>query len=291
MQLAIDKARVLVEALGWIRKFRDRHIVIKLGGSALDDTDSVRSVLTDVVFMATVGMRPILIHGGGKAITRAMAETGIQPRFVAGRRYTDDDTLAIVSRVLGELSDQLVQEITRQGATAQKLHCDHNPFLFARPIHLPDETGAAIDLGHVGEVVGIDRGLVSTICSEGIIPVVPCVAVDEKGQRYNVNADTAAAAVARLLNVEKLVFLSDVPGILRDPGDPGSLISHIDAASCRRMIDDGTIHTGMVPKVDAALEAVSAGVGKVHLIDATMPHSLLLEIYSNTGVGTEIVPG
>lgn len=290
MQHAIDKARVLVEAMSWIRQFRDRYVVIKLGGSALDDEDSVRAVLADVVFMATVGMKPILIHGGGKAISRAMAESGIEPRFVAGRRYTDDATLDIVSRVLGELSDSLVGIIESHNAQARRLHSDECRLLVGEPLKLTDEDGQPIDLGNVGQVVGLDRGLIATVCSEGVIPVVPCLAIADDGRRYNVNADTAAAAVARFLNVEKLVFLSDVPGILRDPADPESLISHIDAAGCRELIAAGTIHTGMVPKVDAAVEAVDAGVRKVHLIAADMPHSLLLEIYSDTGVGTEIVP-
>lgn len=291
MQHAIDKARVLVEAMSWIRQFRDRYIVIKLGGSSLDDEESVRGVLADVVFMATVGMKPIIIHGGGKAISRAMSDANIEPRFVDGRRYTDDATLDIVSQVLGELSDSLVAVISEQGASARKLHCaDHN-LLIGEPLVLKDESGAAIDLGNVGRVIAMDRGLIASVCSEGVIPVIPCLAVSPDGRRFNVNADTAAAAVARFLNVEKLVFLSDVPGILRDPDDANSLISHLDAAGCRKMIQDGTIHTGMVPKVDAALDAVDAGVRKVHLVAANMPHSLLLEIYSDTGVGTEIVPG
>lgn len=291
MQHAIDKARVLVEAMSWIRQFRGRYIVIKLGGSALDDVESVRGVLGDVVFMATVGMKPILIHGGGKAISRAMAEEKIEARFVEGRRYTDDQTLQIVSRVLGELSDSLVAEIEAQGAAGRKLHCDDHSLLIGEPLVLKDETGSPIDLGNVGQVVAMDRGLIASVCSEGVIPVVPCLAVSSDGRKFNVNADTAAASIARFLNVEKLVFLSDVPGILRNPADATSLVSHIDAAGCRGMIADGTISTGMVPKVDAALEAVAAGVRKVHFIAAEMPHSLLLEIYSDTGVGTEIVPG
>lgn len=291
MQHAIDKASVLVEAMSWIRQFRDRYVVIKLGGSGLDDEASVRAVLGDVVFMATVGMKPILIHGGGKAINRAMTEAAIEPRFVEGRRYTDDATLGIVSKVLGELSDSLVEVINSHGATGRKLHCDDHNLLIGEPLVLNDDAGNPMDLGNVGRVVGLDRGLIASVCSEGVIPVIPCLAISPDGQKFNVNADTAAAAVARFLNVEKLVFLSDVPGILRDPKDPTSLVSHVNAAGCREMIAAGTIHTGMVPKVDAALDAVDAGVRKVHLIAANMPHSLLLEIYSDTGIGTEIVPG
>lgn len=289
MQQAIDKARVLVEAMSWIRQFRDKYVVIKLGGSGLDDEASVRAVLADIVFMATVGMKPIVIHGGGKAISRAMADASIEPRFVEGRRYTDDATLEIVSRVLGELSDSLVEVISEHGAQAKKLHCDDYQLLVGEPLVLTDEAGEEIDLGHVGQVAGMDRDLIASVCSQGVIPVIPCLAISADGQKFNVNADTAAAAVARFLNVEKLVFLSDVPGLLSDPTDPTTLVSHVDASGCREMIATGTIHTGMVPKVDAALEAVAAGVRKVHFIAANVPHSLLLEIYSDTGIGTEIV--
>ncbi|MFK7817884.1 MAG: acetylglutamate kinase [Planctomycetaceae bacterium] len=289
MQQAIDKANVLVEAMSWIRQFRDRYIVIKLGGSGLDDEAGVRAVLADVVFMATVGMKPIIVHGGGKAISRAMAKSDIDPRFVSGRRYTDTATLEIVSEVLGGLSDSLVEIVKEHGATARKLHCDDYDLLIGEPLVLKDEAGEDIDLGHVGKVVGVDRDLIASVCSQGVIPIIPCLAVSADGQKFNVNGDTAAAALARFLNVEKLVFLSDVPGILRDPSDPGTLVSHVDATGCRKMIADGTIHTGMVPKVDAALDAVDAGVRKVHLIAANVPHSLLLEVYSDTGIGTEIV--
>ena len=291
MQQAIDKAKVLVEAMSWIRQFRDRYIVIKLGGSALDDEASVRGVLNDVVFMSTVGMKPILVHGGGKAISRAMADAGIEPWFVEGRRYTDDATLDIVSTVLSGLSDSLVHIVNEHGATGRKLHCDDHNLLIGEPLELLDDAGDRLDLGNVGRVIGMDRGLIASVCSEGVIPVVPCLAVSEDGQRFNVNADTAAAAIARFLNVEKLVFLSDVPGLLSDPADPNSLVSHVNAAGCREMISAGTISAGMVPKVDAAIEAVQAGVRKVHFVAANVSHSLLLEIYSDTGIGTEIVPG
>jgi acetylglutamate kinase len=290
MQQAIDKASVLVEAMSWIREFRDRYIVIKLGGSGLDDEAGVRAVLADVVFMATVGMKPIVVHGGGKAISRAMADSNIEPRFVSGRRYTDDATLDIVSEVLGGLSDSLVDIVKEHGATARKLHCDDYALMIGEPLVLTDDNDEPIDLGHVGSVVGVDRDLIASVCSQGVIPIIPCLAISADGQKFNVNGDTAAAALARFLNVEKLVFLSDVPGILRDPSDPTTLVSHVNATGCRQMIDDGTIHTGMVPKVDAALDAVDAGVRKVHLVAANIPHSLLLEIYSDTGIGTEIVP-
>ncbi|MBS0203971.1 MAG: acetylglutamate kinase [Planctomycetes bacterium] len=290
LEEAVRKADVLVEALSWVRQFRGRHVVIKLGGSALEETEAVRSFLNDVIFMSTVGMRPILVHGGGKAISAAMAKAGTQPRFVQGRRYTDDETLEIVARTLcGEICEGLVEEINRQGGDARGLHYQSMNCLKGRKLMLPGENGEPIDLGRVGEVTDIDRDLLLMTCREGVIPVLPSVALDDEGARLNVNADTAAAAVARLIQAEKLVFLSDVPGIFLDRKDPSTLQSHLTAARCRELIRDGVIDAGMVPKVEAALEALQAGVQKVHIIDARIPHSVLLEIYSNEGIGTEIV--
>ncbi len=291
MQTAIRKADVLLEALGWIRQFRDRHVVIKLGGSALEETAAIRQFLTDVIFMETVGARPILIHGGGKAINAAMSTAGITPRWVQGRRYTDEQTLEIVTKTLaGEICGSLVEEIERQGGDAVGFSYLTVNVLKGKQLFLPNPGGEPIDLGRVGEVTDIDRDVLLTACRGGRIPVLPSVALDEQGDRLNVNADTAAAAVARLIQADKLMFLSDVPGIFLDRKDPSTLQSHLTAARCRELIADGTIDAGMVPKVEAALEALAAGVKKVHIIDARIPHSVLLEIYSNRGIGTEIVP-
>lgn len=291
MDEAIRKAGVLVEALPWIRRFRDRYVVIKLGGSSLDDQQSVRALLTDMIFMESVGMHPILIHGGGKAISRAMSDAGIEPRFVHGRRYTDPDTLEIASRVLAtEICDSLVQQINDQGGHATPLHFLTQNCLVGEKLQLTGPDEQPLDLGHVGHVVDVERDLLIRTCQSNTIPVIPCVALDDEGRKLNVNADTAAAAVARLLNAEKLVFLSDVPGIFLDKNDPQTLQSHLDVGRCRQLIADGTIDAGMVPKVDAALEALQAGVRKVHIVSAAMPHAILLEIYSDKGIGTEIVP-
>ena len=290
MDEAIRKARVLIEALGWIRQFRDRYVVIKLGGSALEDQAAVRSLLTDIIFMETVGMKPILIHGGGKAISHEMNDAGIDPRFVQGRRYTDRQTLEIASRVLAEdICPSLVEEIERQGAKAVPLSYLTRNCLNGEKLELANDEGKPVDLGWVGRVVDIDRALLDEVCGAGVIPVIPSVLLDANNQKLNVNADTAAAAVGRLLQAEKLVFLSDVPGIYLDRDDSESLISHLDSARCRELIQSGTIDAGMVPKVEASLEALEAGVGKVHIVDGRMPHSMLLEIYSDKGVGTEIV--
>lgn len=290
MDNAIRKAQVLVEALAWIRQFRDRYVVIKLGGSALEDPESVRRCLGDVIFMEAVGMRPILVHGGGKSISHAMSAAGIEPRFVKGRRYTDEATMEIVSRVLAdEICESLVDEIRAQGGRAVGMHFRSTNVLVGEQMTLPGDDGESIDLGRVGQVVDLNRESLLATCRAGTIPVLPSVALDREGNKLNVNADTAAAAIARMLRVEKLVFLSDVPGIFRNKRDPATLISHLNAQQCRELIADGTIDAGMVPKVEAALEALAAGVRKIHIIDARIPHSLLLETYQDTGVGTEIV--
>lgn len=290
MEEAIRKAKVLIEAMSWIQRFRGRYVVVKLGGSTLDDQSSVDSLLTDVVFMATVGMRPIIVHGGGKAISAGMAAAGIEPRFVNGRRYTDNKTLQIASRILvEEICQSIVDKINQKGARSTGLHYGTENVLVANRLTLKDEAGNDVDLGHVGQVTEVDVQAITRVCSTGTIPVIPCIALSSVGHRLNVNADTAAAAVARAMGSEKLVFLSDIPGILTDIKNPASRLSHVTCAQVRALIANGTIAGGMVPKVEAALDALDAGVKKVHIVDASMPHSVLLEIYSDTGVGTEIV--
>jgi acetylglutamate kinase len=291
MEEAIRKAKVLVEALSWIQRFRGRYVVVKLGGSTLDDIAAVNSLLTDVVFMATVGMRPVIVHGGGRAISAAMNAAGIEPKFVDGRRFTDRPTLQIASRVLiDDICQSIVDRINHNGARATGLHFGTENVLTAQKLTLKTADGTELDLGHVGHVTDVDIDTLNRVCSTGTIPVIPSIALSDVGHRLNVNADTAAAAVARALSAEKLIFLSDIPGILTNLSDPSSRLSHVTAAQVRGLIADGTIAGGMVPKVEAALDSLRAGVHKVHIVDASMPHSLLLEIYSDTGVGTEIVP-
>jgi len=287
---AVRKARTLLEALSWIQQFRDKYVVIKLGGSALEQERSVRSFLMDVIFMESVGVHPVLVHGGGKAINAAMSNAGIEPRFVRGRRYTDEETLEIAAEVLaGDLCEQLVGEIRSQGGHAVGLNHLTQPVLIGEKLHMNDPEGEPIDLGRVGHVVGIHRDVLFAACRSHSVPVLPSIALDDQNQKLNVNADTAAAAVARLIHAEKLVFVSDVPGIFLDKEDPTTLQSHLKAERCRELIAEGVIDAGMVPKVEAALEALEAGVKKVHLVDARIPHSVMLEIYSDQGIGTEIV--
>lgn len=291
MEEAIQKANVLIEALGWIRRFRDKVTVIKLGGSMMDDDIALRHVLIDIVFMETVGMRPVIVHGGGKAISQAMAEAGIEPRFVQGRRVTDDATLAIVEKVLAEeTNERLAQQIEDYGGRAMNLNFCSTNVLFGRPLQLPGDDGEPIDLGHVGEVTRVERSVIEKLCYAGQVPVIPSMCLDEStGQKLNVNADTAATAVAVALGAEKLVFLSDVNGVRIDKRDPNTLLHSLTAGQAQDMIRAGQIEAGMIPKVEACLDTLRRGVRKVHIIDGRLRHSLLLEIYTNHGVGTEIL--
>jgi acetylglutamate kinase len=290
MDDAIRKADVLIEALSYIRTFRDRLTVIKLGGSAMEDADTLRATLQDVVFMETVGMRPVLVHGGGKPIDRAMAAAGLEPRKVQGRRYTDDATLALVVRVLLEINADIESQIRGLGGRAVGLHTTGSlQCLFGERLRLPDAAGRLVDLGHVGRVTHVERALIEDFAAAGVVPVIPSLARDEAGGWLNINADTAAAAVAANLQAEKFVLLTDTPGILLDRRDPESLARTLDAARCRDLIGRGVIDAGMIPKVEACLESLHAGVRKTHVIDGRLRHSLLLEIYTDRGVGTEIV--
>lgn len=292
MEEAVQKADVLIEALQWIRQFRGKITVIKLGGSVMENDRAMVHLLLDVVFMETVGMRPVVVHGGGAAISRAMAEAGLEPRFVQGRRYTDADTLAIVEKVLAcDVNEQLAQRIEELGGQAKPLNFRNQNVLFGERILLPDENGTPVDLGYVGTVTRVDRTAIEQLCHAGIVPVIPSMCVADDGQKLNVNADTAATAVAQALEAEKLVYLSDINGVRRDQNDPDSLIHSLTAEEANRLIAEGAINSGMIPKVQACLETLERGVHKVHIIDGRIRHALLLEVYTSKGVGTQIVRG
>ena len=290
MEEAVQKADVLIEALQWIRQFRGKITVIKLGGSVMENDRAMVHLLLDVVFMETVGMRPVIVHGGGAAISRAMADAGLQPRFVQGRRYTDADTLAIVEKVLAyDINEQLAQRIEELGGRARPLNFRNKNVLFGQRILLPDENGAPLDLGYVGTVTRVDRAAIDELCHAGVVPVIPSMCITAEGQKLNVNADTAATAVAQALEAEKLVYLSDINGVRRDKNDSDSLIHSLTAQEANQLIADGAIDSGMIPKVQACLETLERGVRKVHIIDGRLRHSLLLEVYTSKGVGTQIV--
>jgi acetylglutamate kinase len=287
---AIRKADVLIEALGYIRKFHGRFTIIKLGGSVMEEPEALRALLVDIVFMQTVGMRPVVVHGGGKAITQAMEKAGLEARFVQGRRYTDEATLAIVARVLAEeINADIVRHIHKFGGRAAGLHHKTTQCLFGHRLTLSDGNGSEIDLGRVGEVNEVDVPPIENLCLAGVVPVLPSLAEADDEQLLNVNADTAAAAVAVALKAEKLVFLTDTPGILRNRNEPQSQFRSLTPDDCRELIKDGIIDKGMIPKVEACLDSLVQGVKKTHIIDGRLRHSLLLEMYTDTGIGTEIV--
>lgn len=289
MDAAIRKAEVLIEALEYIRTFRGRQMVIKLGGSAMEEADALRATLQSVTFLALVGLRPVLVHGGGKPIDRAMAASGLQPKKIQGRRVTDDATLSIVVRVLiEEINHGIVRQLRELGGRAAGLHTSMQ-VLFGEKLLLDAGGGNKIDLGRVGHTTRVDVELINDLTQAGVIPVIPSLAHDDAGGWLNVNADTAAAGVAASTKAAKLVMMTDTPGILRDRKNPESLIASLTSADCRQLIREGIIDSGMIPKVEACLDALKAGVGKTHIIDGRIRHSLLLEIFTDKGVGTEIV--
>jgi len=288
---AIAKADTLIEAMGWIRSFRGKTTVIKLGGSLLEDRSAIHHLLLDVIFMETVGMKPVIVHGGGASINRAMDEAKITPVWVKGRRMTDEATLKIVENTLGgEVNQGLADEIERLGGRAVNLNfANGTNVLYGEKLLLADDDGRPLDLGFVGQVTRVDRAVIENLAHANQVPVIPSMCIDEHGQKYNVNADTAAMAVAEALGAEKLVFLSDVNGVRRDKHKPETIIHSLTAAEAQQLITDKVIDAGMIPKIEACLSTLKRGVRKVHIIDGRLRHSLLLEIYTTSGVGTEIV--
>ena len=286
---AIEKAKTLVEALDWIREFRDKTTVIKLGGSVLDNPESLHHILVDILFMETVGMRPVIVHGGGKRISKAMEQAGISANFIHGRRFTDQATLDIVERVLAnETNEFLAKEFEKIGGRAMTLNFESTPVLFGEPLNMQAPSGERLDLGFVGQVTKVDRPVIDNLCHAGKVPFIPSMCVTDSGQKLNVNADTAATVVAQQLCADKLVMLSDVNGVLANTDDPTSTISSLTATDAQRLIGEGAISEGMIPKVEACLETIERGVRKVHIVDGRLRHSLLLETFTTDGIGTVI---
>jgi len=290
MEEAISKAEALIEALSYIQRFHNKVVVVKVGGSIMDDERALCNILTDIVFMNYVGLQPVLVHGGGKAINVAMERAGLVPQMVQGRRYTDERVLAIAEHVLcNEINRFIVNFIQAQGCDAMGLHSLSSVVLFAEKMLLKGEDGRQIDIGLVGEVKSVNARLLQLLVQADSIPCIATIARDAAGQRLNVNADTAAGAVAAAMKAEKLVIVSDTHGIRARPKDPDSLLSSVNVAQIEEMVRSGVISGGMLPKVEACITALRAGVNKTHIIDGRIPHSLLLEIYTQAGIGTEIV--
>ena len=284
----IEKADILSEALPYIQKFRGSTLLIKFGGSSMEDPELVRSTMRDVVLLECIGFRPIVVHGGGKAISAELKRQDIPVRFVNGLRHTCERTIRVVEQVLGEINRSLVEMGCDAGGRLTGI--SGTEFLKAERIRSVDPaTGEAQDVGFVGDVVSVDPEPIRRAMEQGYIPVLTPLGLGADGQIYNINADTAACRIAAALKTRKLVFLSDVPGILRDPADESTLIPTIRTPEIPRLIAEKVISGGMLPKIESCVRALESGINKVHLIDGRILHTLLLEIFTDRGVGTQIL--
>ena len=279
----IQKAATLVEALPYIREFEGKTVVIKYGGAAMENPRLRESTTEDIVLMKYVGMNPVVVHGGGPEINRTLQRLGVEAKFHNGLRVTDEETVKVVEMVLaGTLNKEIVSLISRAGGNPVGICGKDGNLLHARK--LASEDGA--DLGFVGEVTGVHFQIISVLCDAGMVPVIAPIATDAQGNTWNVNADTAAGEIAAAIQAEKLVFLTDTPGILRDPKDTASLIHQLNYREIEELIEKDVIAGGMIPKVEACLKALDYGVAKTHIIDGRVPHSLLLEVFTDRGMGT-----
>lgn len=283
MEEAIKKADVLIEALPYIKKFHRKVIVIKYGGSILGEEKIRKGVLEDIVFLNFMGLRPVLVHGGGPNINERMRSSGKKTEFVDGMRVTDKETLSLVEEELKSLNDLIVKEINELGAKAVGLSGKDNQLIQA------EKKKANIDLGLVGQIIGINNEVVTAELKKDKIVVILPMGIGSDKKAYNVNADEAAASIAVALEAEKFVLLTNVKGILRNPEDPHSFLSTLTIQEANGLIEDNVIQQGMIPKVKACISALDKGVKKTHIVDARTPHGLLLEIFTDQGIGTEII--
>ena len=277
------RVRVLSEALPYIQKFTGRTVVVKYGGAAMKDGSLKEGVIRDLVFMSCVGIRPILVHGGGPEINSWLEKLGIEPQFKDGLRVTDAATMDVVEMVLvGRVNKEIVSLIDRSGGNAVGLCGKDGNLIVARP-------DGREGIGFVGEVSSVNVNILNTLVKSGYIPVVSSVAADENGQAYNINADTVAGEIAEALGAEKLILMTDTPGLMRNFKDPDTLIRQLDIPGARALIDDGTVSGGMIPKLTCCVRSLAQGVKAAHIIDGRLPHSLLLEIFTDNGIGSMIV--
>lgn len=277
------RVRVLSEALPYIQKFAGRTVVVKYGGAAMKDSSLKEDVIRDLVFMSCVGIRPVLVHGGGPEINSWLEKLGIEPQFKDGLRVTDAATMDVVEMVLvGRVNKEIVSLIDRSGGSAVGLCGKDGDLIVARP-------DGREGIGFVGEVSSVNVNILNTLVKSGYIPVVSSVAADENGQAYNINADTVAGEIAAALGAEKLILMTDTPGLMRDFKDPDTLIRQLDIPGARALIEDGTVSGGMIPKLTCCVRSLAQGVKAAHIIDGRLPHSLLLEIFTDNGTGSMIV--
>jgi acetylglutamate kinase len=287
----IDKrGGILLEALPYIKKFWSKIIVIKYGGSAMKDKNLEKQILKDILLLKYVGMKPVIVHGGGSEISEEMKKRNKTPQFINGLRVTDEETMEIIEMVLtGKINTRLVAEIN--------LHISEGPGNGVKGIGLSGEDAQLLtvkkhqisELGLVGEVENINPEILMILLEKNYIPVIATVGVDKEGVRYNINADTVAAQIAISLQAEKLIFLTDVDGIFKDSSNPSTIISSLNINKTKELIESGCVQKGMIPKVDAAIQAIKGGVKKIHLLNGKCPHSILLEVFTDSGIGTEII--
>ncbi len=283
-QKYLDKAEVLIEALPYIQRFNRKIVVVKYGGSAMVDEDLKKNVIKDVVLLKLVGFKPIIVHGGGKEISRWVEKVGMQPQFVNGLRVTDQETMEVAEMVLGKVNQELVTMVQSLGVKAVGVSGKDGGML-----HVEKKLSEGKDIGYVGEITQVTPKVLFDLLEKDFLPIVCPIGLDDQYQSYNINADDAACKIAEAVCAEKLAFLTDIEGVYRNPDDPESLISELRVEEARSLIDHGQVGGGMIPKLNNCIEAIENGVNRVHILDGRIPHSLLLEIFTNKGIGTAIL--
>ncbi len=284
MKQYLDKAEVLIEALPYIQKFNRKVIVVKYGGSAMVDENLKKRVIEDVTLLKLVGFKPIIVHGGGKEISRWVSKVGMEPKFINGLRVTDEPTMELAEMVLGKVNKELVQMVESLGVRAIGLSGKDGGLLNVTKKYSNGE-----DIGYVGEVQKVNADILWDLLDKDFLPIVCPIGLDDSFHTYNINADDAACAIARAMNAEKLAFLTDIEGVYKDPNDPSTLISELQISEAKEFIEKGYIGGGMLPKLNNCIDAIENGVSRVHILDGRIPHCLLLEIFTNKGIGTAIL--
>lgn len=284
MQQYLDKAQVLIEALPYIQRFNRKIIVVKYGGSAMVDDSLKQRVIEDVTLLKLCGFKPIIVHGGGKEISRWVGKVGMEPKFINGLRVTDEETMEIAEMVLGRVNKSLVQMVESLGVRAIGVSGKDGALLKVQKKYSDGQ-----DIGYVGEIKEVNAQILYDLLEKDFLPIVCPVGLDDDYNTYNINADDAACAIARAVKAEKLAFLTDIEGVYRDPKDPATLISELRVEQARELIGSGYIGGGMLPKLQNCIDAIENGVSRVHILDGRIPHCLLLEIFTNKGIGTAIL--
>ena len=284
MQKYLDKAEVLIEALPYIQRFNRKIIVVKYGGSAMVDEELKARVIQDVTLLKLVGFKPIIVHGGGKEISKWVGKVGMEPQFINGLRVTDAETMELAEMVLGKVNKSLVQLVEQLGVRASGISGKDGGLL-----KVDKKLADGEDIGFVGDVKEVNAGIIYDLLEKDFLPIIFPVGYDDNFATYNINADDAACAIAEAVHAEKLAFLSDIEGVYKDKDDPSSLISELHVDEAEKLISDGYVGGGMIPKLKNCIDAIEEGVKRVHILDGRIPHSLLLEIFTNKGIGTAIL--